>query len=572
MHPASARPAPADRNPAAVRSRGPWVRARLASVIALAAALLGPAAVGRADDEAPAPAVPAAEPKPQPASPAAPSTSAGSDAASPAEPSAAKGTGETQDPAKESAKPDGPTKDTARQAKAAKAKEDDKTVAATRGAFKVVVDLSGALEPEDAAEVTYEPEAYGGELKVVEAFRGGPVEAGQVLVRFSTEKIDEQLEAVARDVEIARRALARQQEEAKKANEASDAALARATLDRERAEKSQRRFLETDRDIRVKEAELRLKAAEDSIKDQEEELAQLRRMYGAGDAVEETERIVLERAQRQLDRSRISLDFQRNRHRWFMDVDLPDEARALELGVRREVLSHERVHATAAVALEQSRLELARAEAAFRKQEKALLDLRRDREALVLKAPRAGLAVPGACVRGKWQGVEETLKELVGGGKLRAKSPLFTIVTPGAVVVRTSVPEAKVLSVTPGMPVELRPAADERARLAGRVRSVAAVASDGGFPVVLEFVERDARLLPGFTVKAKVTVRDEPDVLTVPVKAVGGEGDERKVFVVTEGEEAPTPRVVRLGDTAGDRVEILEGLEAGERLLAAPPK
>lgn len=564
MHRASAGPAaalPRVQTALPPRRRSAAWRANFAAVAAL---LLGTALAGRADEEAPAP--PAVPAEGDPTSPAEPQRTA--EAAKPKGPTEGAGTPAAETPAKET-----PAKETPAKEKPAKpAKEDDKTVVAERGAFKVVVDLSGALEPEAASEVMYEPEVYGGELKVVEAFRGGPVEEGQVLVRFSTEKLDEQLEAMARDVEIARRALARQQEEAKKAAEASDAALARATLDRERAEKSQRRFLETDRDIRVKEAELRLKAAEDSIKDQEEELAQLRRMYGAGDAVEETERIVLERAQRQLDRSRISLEFQRNRHRWFMDVDLPDEARALELGVRREVLSHERVHATAAVALEQSRLELARAEAAFRKQEKALLDLRRDREALVLKAPRAGLAVPGACVRGKWQGVEETQKELVVGGKLRAKTPLFTIVTPGAVVVRTSVPEAKVLSVRPGMKAEVRPAADDRARLAGRVRSVAAVASDGGFPVVLEFVDRDARLLPGFTVKAKVTVRDETDVLSVPAKAVGGEGDERKVFVVTEGEEAPTPRVVRLGDTAGDRVEVLEGLEPGERLLATPPK
>ena len=43
---------------------------------------------------------------------------------------------------------------------------------------------------------------------------------------------------------------------------------------------------------------------------------------------------------------------------------------------------------------------------------------------------------------------------------------------------RTAVAEAKVLSVKPGAAVELRPAADEKTKLTGRVRSVAAVASD----------------------------------------------------------------------------------------------
>lgn len=446
-----------------------------------------------------------------------------------------------------------------------------KTVDATKGPFVVTLEVAGVLEPVGAAEVVYEPEAYGGELEVVEAFRGGPVEKDQVLVRFSTKKLDEQLEAVTRDVEIARRALARQQEEAKKSKEASDAGLARATLERDRANKALKRFVDAERAIRTKDSELRLKGTEDSIRDQEEELAQLEKMYGAGDAVEETEKIVLARARRQLERTRIGLEFQRSRHQWFVDVDLPDEQRSLELGAAKEALELERATATAALALEQSRLELARAEAGFAKQEKALADLKRDREALVLKAPRAGLAVPGACVRGKWQGTEETLKELEPGGKLRAKAPIFTVVEPGVVTARTAVAEGKVLAVKPGAAVTLKPAADDKARLAGRVRTVAPVASDGGFPVTVEVDGRDARFLPGFSVKLDIVVRDAKDVVTVPVKSVGGEGDERFVHVLGD-DGKPVRRDVKLGDTSDGRVEVVEGLAGGEAVLASPAK
>jgi len=445
------------------------------------------------------------------------------------------------------------------------------TVDAVKGAFPVMLELSGVLEPVGAAEVKYEPEAYAGELEVVEAFRGGPVEKDQVLVRFSTEKLDEQLAVVARDVEIARRTLARQQEEAKKAKEASDAGVERATLERDRAAKALQRFVDAERAMRAKDGELRVKGTEDSIKDQEEEFAQLEKMYGAGDAVEETERIVLARARRQIERSRIGLEFQRSRHKWFVEVDLPDEQRSLELGARKEALEHERMVATVALALEQSLLELARAEAAFAKQEKALADLQRDREALVLKAPRAGLAIPGACVKGKWQGTEETLKELEKGGKLRAKVAVFTVVEPGAVTARAAVAEAKVLSVKPGAAVEVRPAADEKAKLTGRVRSVATVASEGAFPVVIDVEQREARFLPGFTVKLKVLLRDAQDVVTVPAKSVGGEGDERFVFVLGDDDE-PVRRDVKLGDASDGKVEVVEGLAGGEKVLASPPK
>lgn len=488
----------------------------------------------------------------------------------PAQPASAEATGAAEKAEGTAAKEADTAKADAAKADAPKA-ERPKTVEAVKGRFVVTLELAGVLEPVGAAEVRYEPEAYGGELEVVEAFRGGPVEKDQVLVRFSAKKLDEQLEAVARDVEIARRALARQQEEAKKSKEASDAGLARATLERDRAAKALKRFVDAERAIRTKDAELRLKNTEDSIKDQEEELAQLEKMYGAGDAVEETERIVLARARRQLDRTRIGLEFQRSRHQWFVDVDLPDEQRSLELGAAKEALELERAVATAALGLEQSRLELARAEAGFAKQEKALADLKRDREALVLKAPRAGVAIPGACLRGKWQGSEETLKELEPGGKLRAKTTLFTVVEPGAVTARTAVGEAKVLSVKPGAAVELRPTADEKTQLAGRVRTVAPVASDGGFPVTVEVDGRDPRFLPGFAVKLKVVLREVDGAIALPVKCVGGEGDERFVHVVG-ADGTSVKRDVKLGDTSDGKVEVVEGLAGGEQVLASPPK
>src|SRR5688572_1388107 len=145
-----------------------------------------------------------------------------------------------------------------------------KTVEAARGPFVVVVEIPGVFDPVGEAEVAYEPKAYGGELEVVDAVRGGTVEKDQVLVRFSTEKIDEQIDVAARDVEIAGRVLDRQREEAKRAKDASDANLREAALERERAERELGRFVESERAIRTRESELDLKRVEDSITDQEE--------------------------------------------------------------------------------------------------------------------------------------------------------------------------------------------------------------------------------------------------------------------------------------------------------------
>ena len=293
----------------------------------------------------------------------------------------------------------------------------------------------------------YEPDAYGGELEVLESVPAGPVEAGQVLVRLSTEKIDEILQNAARDAEIAKRGHQMQLEDAKRAQEASDLAVERAKAEKDRADRALKTFLETDRDLRTKETEQRIQSINDSITDQVEELKQLEKMYKADDVVEETEDIVMKRAKRQLERTRIGLQFQLVRQRYLVENELPEEERGLRLNARKEADELDRLLANTATALERARLEVEKAAAGLAKQLEGLDKLRKDREKLVVKAPRAGFAVPGACVRGRWGGVDETARSLEKGGKVRANTPLYTIVTPGAVVVRTAVAEPALLSV-----------------------------------------------------------------------------------------------------------------------------
>ena len=58
------------------------------------------------------------------------------------------------------------------------------------------------------------------------------------------------------------------------------------------------RFLEWEKAMRLQEADLRLQGSKDNLADQEEELAQLEKMYKSDDLTEETEEIVLKRQRR----------------------------------------------------------------------------------------------------------------------------------------------------------------------------------------------------------------------------------------------------------------------------------
>ncbi|MBI4985259.1 MAG: efflux RND transporter periplasmic adaptor subunit [Rhodocyclales bacterium] len=86
-------------------------------------------------------------------------------------------------------------------------------------------------------------------------------------------------------------------------------------------------------------------------------------------------------------------------------------------------------------------------------------------------------------------------------------------------------------------------------------------------PVVFEFAQPDARLRVGMAVKAQVFVDAPREALVVPAAAVLDENGIAVVFAMTNG-EAFERRPVRLGVRDGDWVEVVEGLEPGQRVVS----
>jgi RND family efflux transporter MFP subunit len=451
-----------------------------------------------------------------------------------------------------------------------KKKEAPPSVAAEKGPFVVWVEASGTLEPVGAAEVRVELDAYAGELEIVEVAPPGPVRKGELLVRLDPEKLDEQLAAAEKDAAIAAQALAKQEEEAKRAEEGARLAMERAVVEKTRADHALEQFTKVDRPLRTKEAEHRLQGTRDNIQDQEEELDQLRKMYQADDLVEGTEEIVMKRSERSLARSKTWLGYQTTRNKTLLEVDLPREQETLELEAKKEAFELDRLRATQPPTLAQSRLELEKARLTAERGSKALSKLRSDRERLTLVSPVDGVAVPGAFAKGKWSGLEDATRALRKGEAVRAKQVLFTVLEPGSVVVRASVPEASLLSVQVGQPAEVTLGVQPDRKLEARVARVARASSDGNFEVHLDLAAKDERWMPGWSAKARVRTTERSAAVTVPAASVTADGDKRFVHVVTE--DGAAPREVTVGATSGGRTEIVAGLEAGERVLKSPPK
>jgi Cu(I)/Ag(I) efflux system membrane fusion protein len=86
--------------------------------------------------------------------------------------------------------------------------------------------------------------------------------------------------------------------------------------------------------------------------------------------------------------------------------------------------------------------------------------------------------------------------------------------------------------------------------------------------VRLEIANREGLLRPGMFAHVELAVGAERPRLTVPGSAVI-DGGERQTVLLVQGEGRFKPQVVKLGLRARDYVEILDGLEEGDRVVVS---
>jgi RND family efflux transporter MFP subunit len=82
----------------------------------------------------------------------------------------------------------------------------------------------------------------------------------------------------------------------------------------------------------------------------------------------------------------------------------------------------------------------------------------------------------------------------------------------------------------------------------------------------VDFQNKDGKLLPGMYVQADVAHDEKKNALTVPVEAVRQHGDNGAVFVVN-AQNGVEEKHVKLGQSDGTRIEIVSGLNEGERVI-----
>lgn len=153
------------------------------------------------------------------------------------------------------------------------------------------------------------------------------------------------------------------------------------------------------------------------------------------------------------------------------------------------------------------------------------------------------------------------------GSLIAPNAPLFDIVNESRLKVTVGVPESKVKLLSKGQKVTVTNSATPGKTYSGHINYIG-IKTDRGLNYPVEvYLNQDSELRIGMYLKVQFADHAERTGVLVPRKAIIGSAKAANVFVVAGGKAAR--REVTLGEMIGDRVEILEGVRAGEEIITA---
>lgn len=161
---------------------------------------------------------------------------------------------------------------------------------------------------------------------------------------------------------------------------------------------------------------------------------------------------------------------------------------------------------------------------------------------------------------------EIAMRNIDPGEMAGTTQPIMTVVNIDTVYVEGTVAEADIPLVKQGQKVSVKVDA-AGGNFEGTVKTVSPVANPQtkGYPVKVEINNPGHKLKPGMFAEIKLTTKEKKDVVVVPKEALVNRGTAKVLYVVDNN--VANERTVELGVESDDKVEIVKGLQAGEKFV-----
>ncbi|MEM8982705.1 MAG: efflux RND transporter periplasmic adaptor subunit [Pseudomonadota bacterium] len=225
---------------------------------------------------------------------------------------------------------------------------------------------------------------------------------------------------------------------------------------------------------------------------------------------------------------------------------------------------------------DQARANLAKAERDYRRNielhEKGLIAagafeaIKYDLDALQAAYDLAELEYGYAVIRAPIDGVVAS-RFIKTGNTIAESTAAFHIVNLQPLIAEMFVPEREFGKLAPGQAVVATIDALANQAFAGTVERISPLvdAATGTFKTTVEMDATGTALKPGMFARLNVVYDTRPNALLIPRNAIVETEIGDSVFVVTDGKVKRRP--IQVGFSWGENVEIVDGLEAGDRIV-----
>lgn len=186
-------------------------------------------------------------------------------------------------------------------------------------------------------------------------------------------------------------------------------------------------------------------------------------------------------------------------------------------------------------------------------------------------------AIERKTIRAPFSGITG-IRQVNLGQYLRSGDPVVALESRDRVYVDFAVPQEQVYALKVGATVHAHADSVSRARLTGRITAISPVVDDAtrNGQVQATFDNAHGALRSGMYVTVDVTLGAGARVVALPSSAISFAPYGNSVFIVEnmKGPNGATYRGVRqqfvkLGDSQGDRVAVLEGVSAGQEVVTS---
>lgn len=441
--------------------------------------------------------------------------------------------------------------------------------------LRIELKLTGTFESSRTIELSLRPKAWS-KLEVKHAVAHGmAVKKGDQLVELDLQDLERAIKSAEQTLALGKLGL-------EEALVALDAQRKTTPIELTAAERSAKNakddldyFLKVERAQSIKSAERALKNSQYALEYTTEELNQLRQMYEADDLTEETEEIILKRAERSVESAQFSLESAKLRTARTLETILPRREVELVDSTKRESFNLARTVTTVAASLKKAEIGVEKQLIEHAQAEEHLVELQADYQVLSkIHSPIDGYVYFGRVQNGKWSGKGTFEAALQPGGAITPKQTFMTIVSPEVARVRTLVSEKDLFQVRAGVKGKGNATAFPDAKFNLKVDSVGRIPSAPGlFDCVIQLLEDPVdSVAAGMGCELALVTYEQPKALCVPAASVfSDDGDDEQYVYVIDG-DAHARRTIKTGRRSGERIEIVKGLKAGDEILVKKPE